>query len=105
MLPVALGAGASALGGAKTNVEHSGNLSGNAGAMGIKKPYLIIKRPQTDYADNFEIYDGRSINEHVTVSTLSGFVRAKYVNLENIDTATGDELSEIETLLLNGVLI
>ncbi|MEE3334348.1 MAG: hypothetical protein VZR54_08800 [Ruminococcus sp.] len=105
MLPVALGAGASALGGAKTNVEHSGNLSGNAGAMGIKKPYLIIKRPQTDFADNFEIYDGRSINEHVTVSTLSGFVRAKYVNLENIDPATGDELSEIETLLLNGVLI
>ena len=105
MLPVALGAGASALGGAKTQVEHSGNLSGNAGAMGIKKPYLIIKRPQTDYANNFEIYDGRSINEHVTVSTLSGFVRARYVNLENIDTATGDELSEIETLLLNGILI
>lgn len=105
MLPVALGAGASALGGAKTQVEHSGSLSGNAGAMGIKKPYLIIKRPQTDYADNFEIYNGRSINEHVTVSTLSGFVRARYVNLETIDTATGDELSEIETLLLNGILI
>lgn len=105
MLPVALGAGASALGGARTNVEHSGNLSGNAGAMGIKTPYLIIKRPQTDFAENFEIFDGRSVNVYSNISTLSGFVRARYVNLENIDGATGDELSEIETLLLNGILI
>lgn len=105
MLPVALGAGTSALGGARTNVEHSGNLSGNAGAMGIKTPYLIIKRPQTDFAENFEIFDGRSVNVYSNISTLSGFVRARYVNLENIDGATGDELSEIETLLLNGILI
>lgn len=105
MLPVALGAGASALGGARTNVEHSGNLSGNAGAMGIKKPYLIIKRPQTDFAENFEIFDGRSVNVYSNISTLSGFVRARYANLENIDGATGEELSEIETLLLNGILI
>ena len=105
MLPVALGAGASALGGARTNVEHSGNLSGNAGAMGIKKPYLIIKRPQTDFAENFEIFDGRSVNTYSNISTLTGFVRARYVNLENIDGATGEELSEIETLLLNGILI
>jgi hypothetical protein len=105
MLPVALGAGASALGGARTNVEHSGNLSGNAGAMGIKKPYLIIKRPQTDFAENFEIFDGRSVNTYSSISTLTGFVRARYANLENIDGATGEELSEIETLLLNGILI
>lgn len=105
MLPIALGASASALGGARTNVEHSGNISGNAGAMGIKTPYLIIRRPQTDFAENFEIFDGRSVNTYSSISTLSGFVRARYVNLENIDGATGDELSEIEALLLNGIII
>lgn len=105
MLPVALGAGASALGSARTKVEHSGNLSGNAGAMGIKKPYLIIRRPQTAIADDYLTFDGGSENEKVVLGTHQGFTKVKYINLENIQNATMVELLEIETLLKGGVLI
>jgi len=105
MLPLALGVGASAIGGMKTRVEHSGSISGNAGAMGIKTPYLIIRRPQTAIADNFRIYDGASQNKYVSVGSLGGYVRARYVNIENIDEATGEELKAIEDELKNGVLI
>lgn len=105
MLPVALGAGASALGSARTKVEHSGSLSGNAGAMGIKKPYLIIRRPQTAIADDYFTFDGGSENEKVVLGTHSGFTRVKYINLEGVSNATRSELAEIETLLKDGVII
>lgn len=105
MLPVALGAGASALGSARTKVEHSGSLSGNAGAMGIKKPYLIIRRPQTAIADDYLTFDGGSENEKVVLGTHSGFTRVKYINLEGVSNATRSELAEIETLLKDGVII
>lgn len=104
MLPMALGVGASALGGARTKVERSGSLSGNSGAMGIKKPYLIIRRPQTKIADNFEFMAGANNNVYDVLSSFSGLTRVKYVHLENIP-ATSDELAEIETLLKSGVMI
>lgn len=105
MLPVALGAGASALGSARTKVEHSGSLSGNAGAMGVKKPYLIIRRPQTAIADDYLAFDGGSENEKVVLGTHTGFTRVKYINLEGVSDSTRSELAEIETLLKDGVII
>ena len=104
LLPVALGVSAGALSSAKTKVEMSGNITGSAGAMGIKKPYLIIRRPQTKIADNFEVFHGVSNNETATLSRYTGYTRIKYVHLENIP-ATDNELSEIETLLKNGIII
>ena len=104
MLPLALGAGASALNGARTRVEHSGQLTGNAGAMGIKKPYFIIRRPQTKIADNFQNYNGQSNNIFVNLGSCSGYTRVRFLHLENIP-ATGDELTEIENILKSGVII
>lgn len=104
MLPLALGAGASALNGARTRVEHSGQLTGNAGAMGIKKPYFIIRRPQTKIADNFQNYNGQSNNIFVSLGSCSGYTRVRFLHLENIP-ATGDELTEIENILKSGVII
>lgn len=104
LLPMALGAGASAMGNMRTKVEHSGSLSGNSGAMGIKKPYLIIRRPQTKIADNFQLLAGESQNEYGVLSSYTGQTRVKYVHLENIP-ATDKELTQIEELLKSGVLI
>ena len=104
MLPLALGAGASALNSARTAIEHSGSLSGNAGAMGIKKPYFIIRRPQTKIADDYKIFNGHSNNVFDNLGNCTGYTRVKYVNLENIP-ATGDELAEIENILKSGVII
>lgn len=87
-----------------TQVQHSGNFSGNAGAMGIKKPYLIIERPQTALAENYADYIGLPSNETVVLSTCSGYIKVKEVHLENIP-ATGEELTEIDRLLKQGVII
>lgn len=103
-LPLALSASAGALTGMRTNVEHSGSLGGNAGAMGIKKPYLIIRRPQPKIATGYETFVGSDNNVIVNVGGCTGYTRAHAVHLENIP-ATQDELTEIETWLKTGFII
>ena len=102
-MPVLLGAGAS-VGRMHTDISHSGSFSGNAGAMGIKKPYLIIDRPQTALAKNFPNYIGYPSNTTVKLSSCHGFTKVKEVHLENVP-ATNNELSDIEMKLKGGVII
>ena len=88
----------------RDEIKRSGSFSGNAGAMGIKKPYLIISRPQPNTAENFEHYQGIPSNNTVVVNSLSGFQRFESIHLR-CPSAYGEELKEIESLLKSGVLI
>ncbi len=101
--PMLINAAGSALN-ARTRVEHSGGFSGNAGAMGGKIPYLIISRPQTEIAENYQIYIGNPSNHTTTLSSCSGYVQVKECHLEHIP-ATQNELNHIESLLKGGVII
>lgn len=103
LAPLALGA-TSGLLNAKTHVQHSGSLSGNSGVMGVKIPYLIITRPQTNMAENYQHLQGIPSNTYVQLSACRGFVKVKNVNVQNI-IAESEELEEIKTLLLDGVII
>lgn len=103
LAPLALGA-TSGLLNAKTHVQHSGSLSGNSGVMGGKIPYLIITRPQTNMAENYQHLQGIPSNTYVQLSSCHGFVKVKNVNVQNI-IAESEELEEIKTLLLDGVII
>lgn len=103
LAPMAMGAVSGVLN-AHTRVNHSGGFSGNAGAMGIKKPYLIITRPQTCLADEFPKFEGYPANSSVLVSDCTGYIECKAVHIENVP-ATDAELTEIENLLKSGVII
>ena len=87
-----------------TNVDRSGSFTGNAGAMGSKIPYLIISRPQTAMADNFETLSGYPSNTYTPLSACSGYTQVKFVHVENL-TATDAEKQEIERLLKEGVIL
>ena len=109
--PTTLGAGAAVLGGitnlafnSHANVERSGSFTGNAGAMGSKIPYLIISRPQTAMAQNFETLSGYPSNTYTKLSACTGFTQVKFVHVENIN-ATDAEKQEIEQLLKEGVIL
>lgn len=106
--PAAAGAVSASIGGVtstmKSNVGKSGGFSGNAGAMGIKKPYLIIQRPQTKVAETFPRLEGYSTNYSCRLGDCSNHVVVKSVHVEGIP-ATDTELAQIETLLKDGVLI
>lgn len=87
-----------------TNVERSGSFTGNSGAMGSKIPYLIISRPQTAMADNFETLSGYPSNAYTPLSACTGFTQVKFCHVENL-TATDAEKQEIERMLKEGVIL
>lgn len=109
--PTPLGMGGAVLGGitnlafnSHANVERSGSFTGNAGAMGSKIPYLIISRPQTAMAQNFETLSGYPSNTYTKLSACTGFTQVKFVHVENLN-ATDAEKQEIEQLLKEGVIL
>lgn len=105
LAPVAIGAAANAMGGgARASVAMSGSLGSNAGAMGIRKPYLIIKRVESADANGYNEFYGYPTNKRVNLSQLSGYVRVKEINLSGTN-ATEDEQNEIVTLLKEGVIL
>ena len=104
LAPALLG-GAAGIGNAHTSVQHSGSISGNAGAMGGKKPYLIIRRPQTAMANNYEHYSGVGANQRVTVFQMDGYFRLEDIRNVNIKGATDTEIEEIVRALEEGVLM
>lgn len=101
--PIVLGAAGAAMN-AHTNVQHSGSFSGNAGAMGGKIPYLIISRPQTKVARNFELMDGYPTNEYVLIGDCSGYIKAESAHVINVN-ATDEEINMISEALYNGIII
>lgn len=103
-LPMAAGAIAGGISGAHTQVQHSGNFSGNAGAMGAKKPYLIIERPQTMLADNFASYQGRGANVRRTVAQMGGYFKFSDVHTDSISGAAESEIEAIRAALESGVI-
>lgn len=103
LAPMALGV-ASGVMGARSSVERSGGFSGNAGAMGSKKPYLIIQRPQTNMPTDFNKFLGKPANETVKISECTGFISCVEVHALNT-ICTESEMSELITLLKSGILI
>lgn len=88
----------------RADVQHSGGFTGCSGAMGPKKPYLIITRPQTRTAANVQNFFGKPSNATMTLGECSGYVRVKHAHII-APGAYDEELKEIETLLQNGVII
>lgn len=87
---------------AHADTETTGSFTGAAGAMGGKKPYLIISRPISKLAKGENTFDGYPSYESNLIGNCSGFIKCLEVHLR-IDKATDKELEEIRALLLSGV--
>ena len=85
-----------------SDVKKSGTFSGAAGAMGSKKPYLIISRPQTAMPSTYKNLKGQPTSKYIKLSNCSGFVKVDAVHVRNT-TATDAEVLKIEALLKEGV--
>lgn len=104
---VATGALGGAIHGISNGVEYgrSGNFSGNAGAMGIKKPYLIISRPQTVIADKFNELQGYPTNTYTLLSNCKGFTKVTACHVDFVGNATQTEKTLIDRALRDGIII
>lgn len=106
LAPLAISGAAGALSGAGggLSVQRSGNFSGNAGALGIKIPYLVFQRPQVVTAANFPTLTGYGANTYTSIGACSGFIRCREV-WGSIPGATRQEREEIITMLKTGVIV
>ena len=79
----------------KESIQRSGSFGGNVGAMGSKKPYLIITRPIPEMAINFEEFDGLPANKQVRLDACTGYTKCKEVHL-NVPGAYKSELCIVD---------
>ena len=104
---VEMAAGAAALGHSLTHemvhVGHSGGLSGNAGIMASRKPYIIISRRHAYDANNYAAEYGYPANKSVYLGNCSGYTRVKAGHLKC--KADSIEKEEIMSLLKKGVIL
>ena len=87
------------------SMSSQGQLGCNAGAMGRKKPYVVITNTQAYDAIGYNELYGYPANILTKLSQLEGYTKVKEVHVENVNNATVDEKNEIERLLKSGVII
>ena len=85
------------------HVNHSGNLSANAGIMGNKKPYIIIGRRHAYDANNYNSLYGFPANKTVVLGNHDGYVKVKKCWLKT--SATQPEYDKIMELLADGIFL
>lgn len=89
---------------AKNDVQHSGSFGSSFGAMGCKKPFLVIKRPKQKVVAGYNKNYGYPAHKMVTIGSCSGYLRAREVDVVSV-TATEDEKKLIEEALKSGVFV
>lgn len=86
----------------KSEVQHSGNMSGNFGAMAAKDPYIIVRRPRQKKVYGYNHDYGYPAHKRVLIGGCSGYLRVREINVIS-PTATNEEKAKIEQLLKEGV--
>ena len=94
----------SLVGNSQAQVTRSGSIAGNAGAMGYKKPYLLINRNVPHDASNKGRLEGLPQYANVRLSKLSGFTRVKHINLDDL-TCSEIEKDKIRAKLMEGIIL
>lgn len=89
---------------AKSSVQHSGQFGESYGAMGHKKPYMIIKRPVQVIVPGYQQVYGFQAHKMVQIGACTGFLRCRAVHVVSAQ-ASDEEKSAIEKLLVSGVYV
>lgn len=90
--------------GAKHVVSHSGTITGTAGLLGIRTPYILIEYPNQSLADDYKHFVGYPSNMTSTLGSLSGYTECEQVLATGIP-GTDDELAELIDALKGGVYL
>lgn len=88
----------------KSSVQHSGSFGASYGAMGIKKPYIIIRRPVQKFVNNYQKDYGFPAHKRVVIGACIGFLRVKEIDVKST-LATDEEKVLIEQYLKSGVYV
>lgn len=87
----------------KPFIEHSGSFSGNSGYLGVRRPFVIIERPNMCMPADYQKFNGFPCMITLQLSSCAGYTRVQQVQLTGL-TATNPEQAEILELLKSGVI-
>lgn len=90
--------------GSKGFYTHAGAMSGSPGFLGVRTPYLTIKRPEQLIPSMYGKFHGYPCNTTAVLGDLTGYTEVGDIRL-NIPDATVEEILECEQLLKGGVVI
>lgn len=88
----------------KGGINHSGSISGSAGMLGMRYPYLMIEFPNQSLADNYRHFVGYPSNMSSKLGDLKGYTEVEQVIPEGF-WGTDDELAELVEALKGGVYL
>lgn len=88
---------------AKPTYQRSGSMGGMGGMMGIKTPYIIIERPVQAVPGYQNQMIGYPAFVTKKMGSFSGYTEIEKCHLDDIP-CTADELTEIENILMSGVI-
>ena len=93
----------SAAAGAHGDIPQSNSYASSGAFLSVRRPYLMIERPVTNYSPTFRKERGLPSNISKKLQNMSGFTILQDVHLDGI-TATDAEKKELESLLSKGVI-
>ena len=99
-----LGASVNGVIGGKGFYSHAGAVGGSPGFLAVKKPFVIIKRPEQVIPSMYGKFHGYPANTTANLGDLVGYTEVSDIRL-NIPDATVDEIIECEQLLKGGVVL
>lgn len=99
-----LDAAVGAVMGSKGFYTHAGAMSGSPGFLGVRTPFLTIKRPEQLIPSMYGKFHGYPCNTTAVLGDLVGYTEIGDIRL-NIPDATVEEILECEQLLKGGVVI
>lgn len=106
---IAASAGASAASAARSvmsgvDYHRSGANGGTTGLMSVQTPYLIMTRPRQAIPEDQNTYTGYPSFITEQIGDLEGYTEIEIIHMHDL-TCTSEEFTEIEELLLKGVII
>lgn len=102
--PAAIATSAIAAASQHGDIAQSNAYNGSAAFLSCRTPFLMIERPVSSYAMNYQHEIGIPANIYSTVGSVSGFVKADNVHLDAIP-CTDAERQMIQTALREGVIV
>lgn len=88
----------------KISVERSGAISSAGGMIAYQKPYLIVSSPRICKPNAQNVFEGYPAYFTSKIVNLSGYTEIETMHLSGI-YGLDEELTEIKSLLLGGVIV
>lgn len=82
-------------------VQQSNSYNATSSFLSIRKPFLLIERPTTQFSWGYPKEHGFPLNEYVVLGSVSGFTVVDNVKLNFV--CSDEEMEEIKRLLREGV--